>query len=101
MDRFAARAKAAQEAAVINGRSTALRVALNGYAVAERRGGDWRDSATWTWERGTQPDLAQGVTVQTVFDTTGIADPLELTLRRADQRMQVVIGSDGEVHVRR
>ena len=62
--------------------------------------GVWQDVAHYEWEAGTQPDVAANG-ARTVFDPTGSADPLELTLRRGQERAQVVIGSDGEIHVRR
>ena len=100
-ERLAARAKAAQEAAVINSRAMSLRVQADGYAVARNEGGQWRDVDHYAWEQGTQPEIAPGATLRTVFDATGIADPLEVSLRRRDERAEVVIGSDGEVRVRR
>jgi len=35
------------------------------------------------------------------FDATGIADPLVVTLRRGRDRVQVDIGSDGTIQIRR
>lgn len=99
-ERLAARAKAAQEAAVINSRATALRIDAAGYAVARNDGGAWRETGRFPWEQGTQPEIGPGG-ARTMFDATGVADPMELTLRRKDQRVEIVIGSDGEVHVRR
>lgn len=100
-ERFAARAKAAQEAAVINSRATALRIDAGGYAVTRSEGGVWRDLSRHAWESGTQPDLAAGAQARVVFDATGISDPLELTLRRGEDRAQIVIDSDGDIQVRR
>jgi general secretion pathway protein H len=100
-ERFAARAKAAQEAAVINSRATSLRVDAGGYAVARSDNGAWRDLARYAWEAGTQPDFGTGAQGRTVFDATGIADPLEVNLRRGTDRAQIVIRSDGEIRVRR
>jgi len=100
-ERFAARAKAAQEEAVINSRSTALRVDPGGYAIARSDGGRWREGARFAWEKGTQPDFGTAAQGRTVFDATGLADPLEVNLRRGSDRAQVVIGSDGEIDVRR
>jgi len=100
-ERFAARAKAAQEAAVINSRSTSLRVDQGGYAIARSEGGAWRELARHPWEVGTQPDFGTGALGRTTFDATGLADPLEVTLRRGEDRVQIVIGSDGEIDVRR
>lgn len=100
-ERFAARAKAAQEQAVIGSRSTSLRVDAGGYAVSRSEGGTWRDTARYEWDSGTQPDFGTGPGGRTVFDATGLADPLEVNLRRGDNRVQVVVSSDGEIDVRR
>jgi general secretion pathway protein H len=100
-ERFAARAKAAQEAAVINSRATSLRVDASGYAIARNESGAWKEVAQHPWVAGTQPDFGTGAAGRTMFDATGIADPLEVTLRRGEQRVQIVIGGDGEIQVRR
>ena len=100
-ERFAARAKAAQETAVIESRATSLHVDAGGYAVARRDGGAWRETARFAWDDGTQPDLGAGGSGRTTFDATGLADPLEVILRRGDDRTQIVISSDGEIQIRR
>ncbi len=101
-ERFAARAKAAQEQAVIESRATALRVEPGGYALARHQDGVWRDVATFPWEPGTQPDFGTGRGGgRTVFDATGLAEPLEVNLRSGRERAQVVIRSDGDISVRR
>jgi general secretion pathway protein H len=100
-ERLAARAKSTQEAALINSRSTALRVDAGGYSLARSEGGAWRDLARYPWEAGTQPDFGTGAQGRTVFDATGVADPLEINLRRGGERAQIVISSDGEIQVRR
>jgi general secretion pathway protein H len=97
-ERFAARAKAAQEAALINSRATSLSLDPAGYAIARSESGQWQEVARYSWSPGTQPDTAQG---RTVFDATGIAEPLEVTLRRGDNRVQVDIRSDGTIQLRR
>jgi general secretion pathway protein H len=99
-ERFAARAKAAQEAALIDSRATSLSVDASGYMLARSEGGAWRELARFPWEGGTQPDVAAGAG-RTVFDATGIAEPLELRLRRGGEAVRIVIGSDGDIDVRR
>jgi general secretion pathway protein H len=100
-ERFAARAKGVQEAALINSRSTAVRVDAAGYSLARSEGGAWRDLARYQWEEGTQPDFGTAAQGRAVFDATGLADPLEINLRRGSARAQIVISSDGEIQVRR
>ena len=98
---FAARAKAAQETALIESRSTSLLVGPSGYAIARSRDGAWQEIGRFDWQEGTRPDLATGQQMRTVFDSTGTADPLELTLRRGDRRVRVEIGGDGEIQIER
>lgn len=98
---FAARAKAAQETALIESRSTSLLVRPGGYAIARSRDGAWQEIGRFDWQDGTRPDLAAGQQMRTVFDSTGTADPLELTLRRGDRRVRVEIGGDGEIQIER
>ena len=98
---FAARAKAAQETALIESRATSLQVGPGGYAVARSREGAWQEVGRFAWQDGTQPDLATGRQLRTVFDSTGTADPLELTLRRGDRRVRIEIGGDGEIKIER
>ena len=98
---FAARAKAAQETALIESRSTSLLVGPGGYAIARSRDGTWQEIGRFDWQEGSRPDLATGQQMRTVFDSTGTADPLELTLRRGDRRVRVEIGGDGEIQIER
>ncbi|MFN3726026.1 MAG: GspH/FimT family pseudopilin [Allosphingosinicella sp.] len=98
---FAARAKVAQETALIESRSTSLLVGPGGYAIARSRDGAWQEIGRFDWQDGTRPDLATGQQMRTVFDSTGTADPLELTLRRGDRRVRVEIGGDGEIQIER
>jgi general secretion pathway protein H len=100
-ERFAARAKAAQEAALVNARSTSLSIDPAGYAVARSEQGAWQQVARYEWSAGTSPDFGTGRQMRTVFDATGIADPLELTLRRGSDRVQVDFRSDGTIQIRR
>jgi len=44
-ERFAARAKAAQEAALINSRSTSVQIGPGGYAIARSQSGAWQEIA--------------------------------------------------------
>lgn len=99
-ERFAARVRAAQEMAMIESRANAVAVDPAGYAFSRSDGGAWRETVRYSWEDGTQPDVG-GRGGRSTFDATGLADPLELTLRRGDERAQIVIGSDGVIRVRR
>lgn len=100
-ERFAARAKATQEAALIESRSTSVRVDPAGYAIARSRDGQWQESARFEWGQGVRPDLIAGQQGRSVFDATGTADPLQVTLRRDDERVQIVIDGDGTIRITR
>ena len=95
-ERFAARAKAARDSAIVEARPALLSVDAAGYGVARRRRGEWRPQARYEWEAGTQ---ASGGGAR--FDTTGLADPALVTLRRGGRQAMVEIRGDGTIHVRR
>jgi type II secretion system protein H len=95
-ERFAARAKAVRDNAIVEARAAAIEVGKDGYAISRRADGEWRETARHDWMRGTEVEGGR-----TRFDTTGLADPLYVTLRRGNARAAVEIRSDGTVHVRR
>lgn len=95
-ERFAARAKAARDAAIVEARPASLAAGPGGYVLARRSGGEWREVSRHGWAEGTEAGTAL-----TRFDTTGMAEPVELVLRRGGRQVAVAIGADGSVHVRR
>ncbi len=95
-ERFAARAKAARDNAIVEARAAAIDVGSGGYVLSRRADGEWRETARHDWARGTEAEGGR-----TRFDTTGLADPLYVTLRRGDARAAVEIRGDGTIHVRR
>jgi general secretion pathway protein H len=104
-ERFAARAKAAQERAIMDNRSFALRVTAEGYGFERRQRQKWqaleqKPFASTQWEKGTTAALSDGVE-RVVFDSTGYAEPLRLTLSREGQEVAVEIADGGRIHVRR
>jgi general secretion pathway protein H len=100
-ERFAARAKAARDNAIVESRPALLRVDAQGYSVARRARGEWVEDARLDWVNGTDV-LAEGIDgAQSRFDTTGLASPLSVTLRRRNRQVAVAIEADGSVHVRR
>ena len=101
--RFAARTRAAHDAAIIAARPVSLWVTPTGYGFDEWREGRWTPLADGAlkverWSPGTG---ASGLTRERVlFDTTGLADrPLTLTLLREGSRAEVSITADGSVRV--
>lgn len=100
-ERFAARAKAARDSAIVEARPVALAVDGAGYGVARRTAGEWRPVSRQEWADGTEIELRGTLAGGTRFDSTGLAEPMRLTLRRRGRAVAVDIGQDGEVHVRR
>jgi general secretion pathway protein H len=100
-ERFAARAKAARDSAIVEARPVALTIDGGGYAVARRASGAWHPISRHEWVEGTQAELRGTIEGGTRFDSTGLAEPLHLTLNRRGREVAVDIGPDGEVHVQR
>jgi len=90
-ERFAARAKAARDDAILDSRSASVAVGPGGYEVIRRR-----RAVHYDWVEGTRPELAGRIR----FDPTGLAEPAQLVLRRGDRRAAIDIGEDGHVQVR-
>ena len=97
-ERFAARAKAARDAAIVEARPVALTVDTGGYVFSHRRRGEWQAGPRHTWGEDTAAETS-GTLAGTRFDSTGLAEPLTLTLRRGDRLARVRIAGDGTVHV--
>jgi len=98
-ERFAARANAARDTAILESRPVALQIGRGGYEVARRVGGVWRTEARYGWAERTVPDVAGQSEASIRFDSTGFAEPARVTLRRGDDRAAVDISGDGGVHV--
>lgn len=102
-ERFAARAAAAQERAVMDSRALAIRVTGTGYGFDRRIKGEWQalnaePFVDRAWGEGVSAGLgAQGQRI--VFDSTGAAEPISLALLRDDERVTIEIRQDGSVHV--
>ena len=105
-ERFAARAQAAQELAVIGARATAVRVTAAGYGFDRRRGAEWQPLAQEpfvdrAWERDVEAVVGGAGALRIVFDSTGMAEPAQVALRRGGEQVLVQVGADGRVHVAR
>jgi general secretion pathway protein H len=98
-DRFAARAKAARDTAILESRAVAVQIGRGGYEVARREGGIWRTETHYDWAERTVPDVAGSSEASIRFDSTGFAEPARVTLRRGDELRAIDIGGDGGVHV--
>jgi general secretion pathway protein H len=105
-ERFAARAHAAQERAIMDARPMAIRVTSAGYGFDRRERGEWKplDQEPFTdlaWSEGTQVGLGQQAAQRLVFDSTGSTEPAKLLLVRDDEQVLVEIGVDGKARVAR
>jgi general secretion pathway protein H len=100
-ERFAARAKAARDSAIIESRPVLLLVGQGGYDIVRRSGGVWQPAAHYEWAEGTGAEAGSAASARIRFDSTGLADPVHLVLRRGERRITVAIGADGGIDVRR
>ena len=103
-ERFAARAQAAQERAIMDGRAMSVRVTDVGYGFDRRERSEWRPVASGPladqrWTEGTDVAVGGGGATRVVFDSTGAAEPAQVVLRRGDDQVLVDIRYDGSIHV--
>jgi general secretion pathway protein H len=98
-DRFAARAKAARDTAILDSRAVALQIGRGGYEVARREAGIWRAQAHYDWAQRTVPDVGGAGEASIRFDSTGFSEPARIILRRGEEHMAIDISGDGGVHV--
>ena len=103
---FAARAHAAQEAAIVEAQDTALWVSSAGYGFERYDGEGWTPMAIEPfqdrqWTDDTVVSVAQrdGERTRIVFDATGLNDPLDVTLARGSNSVSVAIRADGTINV--
>lgn len=98
--RFAARAGAARDQAILESRTVALQIGPGGYDVARREGGQWRPQAHYDWVEATTPEIAGAPSGSVRFDSTGLAELAFVVLRRGESRAVIEVGNDGSVHVK-
>jgi general secretion pathway protein H len=103
--RFAARADAARERAMMDNKPVALVLNERGYGFEWRSGGEWRTMSerpfvAQEWSEGTRASLQSGES-RIVFDSTGFAEPARLRLVRGSEEAQVEVTDGGRVHVLR
>ena len=105
VERFAARAQAAQNRAVIDARPMALRVTNVGYGFDRREREEWQPLSakpftTYSWNEGTQAAIGGTGAARIIFDPTGTVEPMQLILSRDGEQVTVEFRYDGAVHVR-
>ena len=100
-ERFAARAKAARDTAILESRAVAVQIGRGGYEVARRRDGRLADRGALRLGRADGARTAGGGGAASIrFDSTGFAEPARVVLRRGEDQAVIDIGGDGSVHVR-
>ena len=106
--RFAARARAARDQAVVEGRPVSLWVTPGGYGFDRRVAGRWSPVAdkplrVERWAEGTRADPNSGGgdaggRTRVTFDPTGLPDrAADVRLSRSNATMLVRLGADGSV----
>ena len=104
--RFAVRARAAHDAAIVEARPVSLWVTAGGYGFDRRIAGQWVAVADTPlrverWSAGTDAAIgdANG-RLRIVYDPTGLADrPAQVTLTRSGARAVIDMDADGSVRV--
>lgn len=103
--RFATRARAAHDEAIVTARPVSVWVTSGGYGFDARVGGAWQPLGERTlrierWQEGTRVRLSEAGRVRVTFDPTGLADrPLDLRLERRGAAASVRIEADGSARV--
>lgn len=100
-ERFAARLSRAREEAILSNRPVAVEATAVGYGFSVFDGAVWSPLVegpfgpeTWTAGTTVQPSDAP---VRAVFDPTGVAEPLTVTLSRESNSRTVTVDGAGEV----
>ncbi len=100
-ERFAARLSRAREEAILSNRPVAVEATPAGYGFTVFDGAAWAalDDGPFgpeTWTAGTTVGPSAEA-VRTVFDPTGVAEPMTLTLTRARDSRTITVDGAGEV----
>ncbi|MFA5989316.1 MAG: GspH/FimT family pseudopilin [Sphingomonas sp.] len=105
-ERFAARARAAHDSAIIEARSVSIWVTPQGYGFDRRAGGTWRPIAdkplrVARWAQDVNALLPPGdERGRIIFDSTGSANqPLDVQLRRERETITVSIDTSGAIGI--
>jgi general secretion pathway protein H len=100
-ERFAAQAKAARDGAILESRAAVIQVDARGYRISRRIDGSWRSAESQPWVEGTDASLSSDRGGAIRFDSTGLAQPARLVLRRSGRTVAVEVGNDGTIRVTR
>ena len=102
--RFAVRARAAHDEAIVGGKPVSVWATTAGYGFDRREGGQWiavadKPLRVERWTDGTRAAVGEASgRVRVVFDPTGLADrPADIRIDRRGAAAVVRIGADGSV----
>ena len=104
--RFAARAAALRDRAVVQGRTMGLWATASGYGFEQRSGGAWQPLNDRTlpradWGSGTAVSVGGAAQGRLAFDRVGLPNaPMTIDLTAGSTRAQVTIDAAGEVAVK-
>ncbi|WP_374147065.1 GspH/FimT family pseudopilin [Sphingomonas sp. 28-63-12] len=106
-ERFAARARAAHDSAIVEGRSVSVWVSREGYGFDRRSAGAWQPISekplrVSRWAADVRPVIVSPAgRDRVIFDSTGLANtPFDVQLRRGgDASATIRIGADGAVSI--
>lgn len=106
-ERFAARAHAAHDSAIVEGRSVSVWVSREGYGFDRRANGAWQPISekplrVARWADDVRPVIASSEgRDRVIFDSTGLANaPFDVQLRRGgDASVTIRFGADGTVTI--
>jgi general secretion pathway protein H len=104
-ERFAARARAARDQAIVGAAPVSVWVTGGGYGFDARVNGAWVPVAdkplrVERWREGTRAAMPTAGRERVTFDPTGAADrPLDLGLSRDGARAGVLVAADGSIRV--
>lgn len=103
--RFALRARAAHDSAIVDARPVSVWVTGGGYGFDRRLAGGWtpiseKPLRVERWSEGTRAQIGDlSGRVRVTFDPTGLVDrPLAIRLDRSGVAATVNIDADGSVH---
>jgi len=99
---LAARLATARDLAIVGGRDIAVTIDSFGYGFAERGADGWTPMkapalAARRWRDGFSAAASIDSGGRLVFDTTGVATPARIVLRRDDGEASVTVMGNGEV----
>ncbi|NVD28076.1 type II secretion system minor pseudopilin GspH [Parasphingorhabdus flavimaris] len=101
--RFAARAAALRDNAILQSRPMAVQVTPSGYSFLERRKGSWsaiedKPFVSTDWSSGVRAATAESGSMMISFESTGLpSDQAELVLQGDGQSRSVLIAPMGDV----